>query len=126
VKSGQPVADNKAAEKKEPVKNEKDERETSLRQTLELYKKSFEEGDIQTFAALRNLTPEAAKSSEAFFKSTENRSMTIGPIVLQPDLVHARAELVQKFHADTDQSLPVEVILELVGGRWSITSFSRK
>jgi serine/threonine protein kinase/Tfp pilus assembly protein PilF len=126
VKSGQPVADNKAAEKKEPVKNEKDERETSLRQTLELYKKSFEEGDIQTFAALRNLTPEAAKSSEAFFKSTENRSMTIGQIVLQPDLVHARAELVQKFHADTDQSLPVEVILELVGGRWSITSFSRK
>jgi serine/threonine protein kinase len=126
AKSSQPVADNKAAEKKEPVKNEKDEREASLRQTLESYKKSFEEGDIQTFAALRNLTPEAAKSSEGFFKSTENRSMTIGPIVLQPDMVHARAELVQKFRTDADQTIPVEVVLELVGGRWSITSFSRK
>jgi serine/threonine protein kinase len=121
-----PVAENKPPEKKEPVKNEKEDRETSLRQTLESYKKSFEEGDIQTFAALRNLTPEAAKSSEAFFKSTDNRSMTINQILLQPDLVHARAELLQKFHADADQTIPVEVILELVNGRWSITSFSRK
>ncbi len=124
--SNPPVAENKPPEKKEPVKNEKEERETSLRQTLEAYKKSFEEGDIQTFAALRNLTPEAAKSSEAFFKSTDNRSMTINQILLQPDMVHARVELVQKFHTDTDQTIPVEVILELVNGRWSITSFSRK
>jgi hypothetical protein len=124
--SAPPVAENKPPEKKEPVKNEKEDRETSLRQTLESYKKSFEEGDIQTFAALRNLTPEAAKSSEAFFKSTDNRSMTINQILLQPDLVHARAELLQKFHADADQTIPVEVILELVNGRWSITSFSRK
>jgi hypothetical protein len=129
--SSPPVAENKPPEKKEPVKNdpaknEREERETSLRQTLESYKKSFEEGDIQTFAALRNLTPEAAKSSEAFFKSTDNRSLTINQVLLQPDLVHARAELLQKFHADADQTLPVEVILELVNGRWSITSFSRK
>jgi len=124
--SAPPVAENKPPEKREPVKNEKEDRETSLRQTLESYKRSFEEGDIQTFAALRNLTPEAAKSSEAFFKSTDNRSMTINQIVLQPDLVHARAELLQKFHADADQTIPVEVILELVNGRWSITSFSRK
>ena len=126
VKSGVPVAENKPPEKKEPLKNEKEERETAVRQTLESYKKSFEEGDIQTFAALRNLTAEAAKSSEAFFRSTDNRSMTIGAIVLQPDLVRARAELVQRFHADADQTIPVEVILELVNGRWSITSFSRK
>jgi DNA-binding HxlR family transcriptional regulator len=41
-------------------------------------------------------------------------------------MVHARAELVQKFRTDADQTIPVEVVLELVGGRWSITSFSRK
>jgi serine/threonine protein kinase len=130
AKSNPPEAENKPPEKKDPAKIEKEEREISLKQTLESYKKSFEQGDIQTFAALRNLSSEAARSSEEFFKSTENRSVTIGQFALQPDLVHARAELIQKFsnkdHGDSDQTLPVEVTLELVNGRWSITSFSRK
>jgi serine/threonine protein kinase len=128
------VAENKPPEKKEPVKtdpsrNEREVRETVL-QTLDAYKKSFEEGDIQTFAALRNLDPEAATRSEEFFKSTENRSITIGQVSVLPDLAHARAELVQKFsnkdHGDADQSLSVEVTLELVNARWTITSSSRK
>ncbi len=129
AKPGAPVADNKPPEKKEPVKNEKEERETSVRQTLESYKKSFEEGDIQTFAALCNLTPEASRRTEGLFKSTENRAMTIGQYSLLPDLVHGRAQLVQKYRSadgGADEAVAGEVTLEFVNGRWSITSFTRK
>jgi serine/threonine protein kinase len=129
AKPNPPVAENKPAEKKEPVKNERDERETGLRQTLESYKKSFEEGDIQTFAALCNLTSEASKRTEGLFKSTENRTMTIGQPSLLPDLVHGRAQLVQKYHpidGGADEAVAGEVTLEFVNDRWSVTSFSRK
>jgi serine/threonine protein kinase len=126
-----PVAvESRPPEKKDTAKLERDEREASLRRTLESYRKSFEEGDIQTVASLRNLSGDAAKSYNEFFKSTDNRTMSIGQVTLQPDLTHARAELTQRFsnkdHGDDLQTLSLVSALEFVNGRWTITSFSRK
>ena len=103
------------------------DRESDLRQTLETYKKSFEEGDAGTLAALRNLSADERKRSEEFFRNSDNRSITITQSQLLPDLAHAKAELVQKFSSgDQEQSLTMEVALEYSGGHWTITSFSRK
>ena len=130
AKPAPPVAENRPPEKKEPVKNDREERETGIRQTLEAFKKSYEEGDVQTLASIRNLTADAAKSYEEFFRNTENRSVTIGTLTLGGDLLHARAELVQKYsmkdHSVADQTSPVVVMLDLVNSRWVITSFARK
>jgi tetratricopeptide (TPR) repeat protein len=123
-------AEPKSAESKDAAKRDREERDVSLRKTLESYRKSFEEGDIQTVATIRNLSGDAAKSYNEFFKSTDNRTMTIGPVILQPDLMHARAELTQRFsnkdHGDEPQTLSLVSNLEFVNGRWTITSFSRK
>jgi len=123
-KAAPPAVVQKPPEKKEPARAE---RESDLRQTLEAYKKSFEEGDAQTLAALRNLSAEERKRSEDFFRNSDNRSITITQSQLLPDLAHAKAELVQKFSSgDQEQLLTMEVSLEFAGGHWTITSFSRK
>ncbi|HTO93792.1 MAG TPA: protein kinase, partial [Bacteroidota bacterium] len=123
-KAAPPPTAPKTPEKKEPSRAD---RETDLRQTLETYKKSFEEGDTQTLAALRNLSADERKRSEEFFRNSENRSITITQSQLLPDLTHAKAELVQKFSSgDQEQSLTMEVTLDYAGGRWTIRSFSRK
>jgi serine/threonine protein kinase len=130
AKPNPPPAEAKVPEKNNPAKLEREERETGLRQTLEAYRKSFEEGDIQTVATIRNLSADAARSYNEFFRSTDNRTMTIGQVTLQPDLTHARAELTQRFsnkdHSDDPQTLSLVTALEFVNGRWTITSFSRK
>jgi len=119
-----PAPPAKTAEKNEAARAV---RESDLRQTLDTYKRSFEEGDIQTLAALQNLSADERKRSEVFFKNSDNRSITIVQSQLLPDLSHAKAELVQKFSSgDQEQSLTMEVALEYVGGRWTIASFSRK
>ncbi len=130
AKPAAPAAESRPPEKEEPAKNVRPERESGVRQVLETYKRSFEDGDVPTLAALRNQSPDAAKGSEDFFRNTENRSVTIGQITLNPDLIHARAELVQKYsmkdHNEAEQTNPVDVSLEFAAGRWTITSFSRK
>lgn len=123
--------ENKPPEKKEPVKTERDERGALISEILDAYRKSFEEGNAHLYAGLLKASRQeerdrAEKGVEEFFQGTQDRTVTIGQVTLQSDLVHASAKVTRKWvskaELDKVEESPNDLMLEFVNGHWAIAS----